>query len=87
MRAVEDGKLDLAEAGLEEHLYHCLDCRACNTVCPVSIPIGELIVEGRAAVEAKHPPLVDHSLGLAACADFAAAAFRSSRRRCDWPRS
>jgi len=54
MRAVEDGKLDLAEAGLEEHLYHCLDCRACNTVCPVSIPIGELIVEGRAAVEAKH---------------------------------
>lgn len=55
MRAVEDGKLDLADAGVEEHLYHCLDCRACNTVCPVSIPIGELIVEGRAAVEAKHP--------------------------------
>src|SRR5512137_2363801 len=54
MRAVEDGKLDLAEAGLEENLYHCLDCRSCNTVCPVSIPIGELIVEGRAAVEAKH---------------------------------
>ena len=55
MRAVEDGKLDLADAGVEEFLYHCLDCRACNTVCPVSIPIGELIVEGRAAVEAKHP--------------------------------
>ncbi len=54
MRAVEDGKLDLAEGGLEEHLYHCLDCRACNTVCPVSIPIGELIVAGRAAVEVKH---------------------------------
>jgi glycolate oxidase iron-sulfur subunit len=54
MRAVEDGKLDLADAGLEQHLYHCLDCRSCNTVCPVSIPIGELIVEGRAAVEAKH---------------------------------
>ena len=55
MRAVEDGQLDLAEAGLEENLYHCLDCRSCNTVCPVSIPIGELIVEGRAAVEAQHP--------------------------------
>ena len=54
MRAVEDGKLDLADAGVTEHLYHCLDCRACNTVCPVSIPIGELIVEGRAAVEEKH---------------------------------
>lgn len=55
LRAVEDGKLDLADPGVEEHLYHCLDCRACNIVCPVSIPIGELIVEGRAAVEAKHP--------------------------------
>ena len=55
MRAVEDGKLDLAEAGVEEHLYHCLDCRACNTVCPAGIPIGELIVEGRAAVEREHP--------------------------------
>jgi glycolate oxidase iron-sulfur subunit len=55
MRAVEDGRLDLADPGVEAHLHHCLDCRACNTVCPVSIPIGELIVEGRAAVEAKHP--------------------------------
>jgi glycolate oxidase iron-sulfur subunit len=54
MRAVADGKLDLADAGLEDHLYHCLDCRSCNTVCPVGIPIGELIVAGRAAVEAKH---------------------------------
>ena len=55
MRAVEDGKLDLADPGVEEHLYHCLDCRACNLVCPAGIPIGELIVEGRSAVEEKHP--------------------------------
>jgi glycolate oxidase iron-sulfur subunit len=55
LRAVEDGKLDLEDAGVEEHLYHCLDCRACNVVCPAGIPIGELIVEGRAAVEKKHP--------------------------------
>lgn len=51
LRAVEDGKLDLQDPGVEAHLYHCLDCRACNTVCPVGIPIGELIVQGRAAVE------------------------------------
>ena len=54
LRAVEDGKLDLGEPGVEAHLYHCLDCRACNIVCPVGIPIGELIVEGRAAVERVH---------------------------------
>lgn len=55
LRAVEDGKLDFDDPGVEEHMYHCLDCRACNTVCPAGIPIGELIVEGRAAVELKHP--------------------------------
>lgn len=54
LRAVEDGKLDLTE-GVQEHLYHCLDCRACNTVCPPGVRIGELIVRGRVAVEEKHP--------------------------------
>jgi glycolate oxidase iron-sulfur subunit len=54
LRAVEDGKLDLT-AGVEEHLYHCLDYRACNTVCPPGVRIGELIVHGRVAIEEKHP--------------------------------
>ncbi len=54
LRAVEDGNLEIG-AGLEEHLYHCLDCRACNTVCPPGVRIGELILRGRVAVEEKHP--------------------------------
>jgi glycolate oxidase iron-sulfur subunit len=54
LRAVEDGKLDLT-AGVEGHLYHCLDCRACNTVCPPGIHIGELIVQGRVAAAEKRP--------------------------------
>ena len=54
LRAVEDGQLDLT-AGVEEHLYHCLDCRACNTVCPPGVRIGELIVHGRVAIEEKRP--------------------------------
>ena len=54
LRAIEDGKLDIS-AGVEEHLYHCLDCRACNTVCPPGVHIGELILAGRRAVEEKYP--------------------------------
>ena len=54
LRAVEDGVLGMS-AGVEEHLYHCLDCRACNTVCPPGVRIGELILRGRVAVEEKHP--------------------------------
>jgi glycolate oxidase iron-sulfur subunit len=59
LRAIEDGKLDIT-AGVEEHLYHCLDCRACNTVCPPGVHIGELIVAGRRAIEEKYPrpPLI-----------------------------
>src|SRR5512136_1109060 len=54
LRAVEDGKLGISR-GVEEHLYHCLDCRACNTVCPPGVRIGELILRGRVAVEEENP--------------------------------
>lgn len=55
LRAVEDGNLALEEPTLEDHLYHCLDCRACDTICPAGIPIGALIVRGRAAVTHVRP--------------------------------
>jgi glycolate oxidase iron-sulfur subunit len=48
IKAVEDGKLPF-ESSVEEHLYHCLDCRMCNTVCPANVPIGESIIAARAA--------------------------------------
>ena len=48
IKAVEDGKLPF-EASVEAHLYHCLDCRMCNTVCPANVPIGESILAARAA--------------------------------------
>jgi glycolate oxidase iron-sulfur subunit len=54
LRAVEDGRLAIT-AGVEQHLYHCLDCRACNTVCPPGVRIGELILRGRLAAEERHP--------------------------------
>lgn len=54
LRAVEDGKLGLT-TGAQAHLYHCLDCRACNTVCPPGLRIGELIVQGRVPIARVHP--------------------------------
>jgi glycolate oxidase iron-sulfur subunit len=54
LRAVEDARLPLARS-VAKHLYHCLDCRACNTVCPPAVPIGQLIVQGRVAAEERHP--------------------------------
>lgn len=48
VKAVEDGVLDFTPK-VEEHLYHCLDCRSCNTACPANIPIGEIILYARSA--------------------------------------
>ncbi len=46
IKAVEDGTLPF-NGRIEEHLYHCLDCRMCNTVCPAGVPIGEAILAAR----------------------------------------
>ncbi len=54
LRAVKENRLDLTPK-VEEHLYHCLDCRACNTVCPAGIPIGETILQGRVAAAHERP--------------------------------
>ena len=48
IKAVEEGTLSF-DASVEEHLYHCLDCRMCNTVCPACVPVGESILAARAA--------------------------------------
>jgi len=86
LRAVEDGKLALEEPRLEEHLYHCLDCRACDTVCPAGISIGALIVRGRAAIAHVRPRSRLIRFGLTAIlvsprrAEFFAAPLRWMQR-------
>ncbi|GBD10236.1 Lactate utilization protein A [Candidatus Thermoflexus japonica] len=81
LRAVEEGRLPFDET-VEAHLYHCLDCRACNTVCPAGVPIGELIVAGRAAAAVQRPRpwwlrlLLERALGSPRAAEWAAAPLR-----------
>ncbi|MFH1737783.1 MAG: (Fe-S)-binding protein [bacterium] len=54
IRAVADGRLDLSE-GVAKELFFCLDCRACETVCPASVRVGYLIEAGRSQVEQHRP--------------------------------
>src|SRR5438309_635945 len=54
MRGVDEGQLQLTEA-VTEHMYHCLDCRACQTVCPSGVLVGEQVVLTRAMAESRRP--------------------------------
>ena len=49
MRMVADGQMPLTER-MRRHLELCLDCRACETVCPSGVEYGRLIEPFRLAV-------------------------------------
>jgi len=55
IRAVDEGRLPLASPGFKEHMYNCLDCRACQTICPSGVKVGELVLAARAEVDQHEP--------------------------------
>lgn len=55
VRAAADGRLAFDDAFLRQ-MYDCLDCRACEPVCPVGVPIGTIVLEGRAAAQRPDNP-------------------------------
>ena len=56
MQGLAQGVL-AAEGRTTAHLDGCLTCRACETVCPASVPYGKLIDQGRAGLwKAGHRP-------------------------------
>ncbi len=54
MKSVHDGRLDVGDA-FDDHIYKCLDCRACETACPSGVQFGKLVEAARAQVEARRP--------------------------------
>ncbi len=54
IKAVIDGRLPAAEEFIA-HMYHCLDCRNCQTVCPAGVKAGELVLEARHRIEENRP--------------------------------
>lgn len=55
MKNVLDGRLDAAAGGYDEHIYKCLDCRACETACPSGVEFGKLVEAARAQIERSRP--------------------------------
>src|ERR1700741_2153282 len=45
-RAVVEGRIEPNER-FEEHIYLCLGCRACETVCPSGVRFGKILESAR----------------------------------------
>ncbi|MBL6612745.1 MAG: (Fe-S)-binding protein [Reyranella sp.] len=54
MQGLATGAIPLTPR-LEAHLDGCLDCRACEPVCPAQVPFGALIDAGRALLAQRRP--------------------------------
>jgi len=55
MKNVLDGRLEPGAAGYDDHIYKCLDCRACETACPSGVEFGKLVEGARAQIERARP--------------------------------
>jgi glycolate oxidase iron-sulfur subunit len=54
IKSLAEGRIGLSDSTVE-HLSLCLDCRACETVCPAGVPYGRLIEAAKAEIEHRRP--------------------------------
>jgi glycolate oxidase iron-sulfur subunit len=52
MKQVAQGEAAIDDH-FSHHLYQCLGCRACETVCPAGVPYGKLLERARFQIEAR----------------------------------
>lgn len=50
IKSVAEGKLDLTSPGFMHQMEECLDCRACEAVCPSGVAYGQLLEPARTQV-------------------------------------
>jgi glycolate oxidase iron-sulfur subunit len=55
IEAVADGRLSVTDSGFVEQMYQCLDCRACEDVCPSGVEYGKLVEAARTQIEHATP--------------------------------
>lgn len=66
IQAVADGQLSLTAPSFVEQMYQCLDCRACEAVCPSGVRYGQLVETARTQIERARPrPVGERALRTA----------------------
>jgi glycolate oxidase iron-sulfur subunit len=61
IKSLAEGRMSLSDSTVR-HLSLCLDCRACETVCPAGVPYGRLIEAAKAEIERDRPGPVGRRL-------------------------
>jgi glycolate oxidase iron-sulfur subunit len=51
IKAVAEGRLNLTSPGFVHQMSECLDCRACEAVCPSGVAYGQLLEPARTQVQ------------------------------------
>ncbi len=51
MKAVDEGRIGLEIAVFQEQMSQCLNCRACEAVCPSGVQYGTILEASRAQIE------------------------------------
>jgi glycolate oxidase iron-sulfur subunit len=51
MSAVAENRMELLDPAFTEQMYQCLNCRACEAVCPSGVQYGPLVEASRAQIE------------------------------------
>ena len=55
MQSLDRNELDASSPRLAFHLDRCLECRACEAMCPSGVPFGALMDAARARIEPTRP--------------------------------
>ena len=56
IKAVGEGRLDLLSPGFVHQMSECLDCRACEAVCPSGVRYGQLVETARTQIQRAQEP-------------------------------
>src|SRR5437660_9669906 len=54
MRALDEGRATITDSFVE-HMFRCLDCRACETACPSGVHFGHMMEEMRGKIVEERP--------------------------------
>lgn len=62
IKNVAEGRIDLLSPGFVEQMEQCLDCRACEAVCPSGVRYGQLVETARTQIQRAREPQLSPSV-------------------------